>query len=559
MRVQFGLPFEIDPSPCHKIYEGHSGIVPVFKLKRYPRYNYKRTDNDDAIGIFNTMAEHDKVWWNRNEYVLSELSPQAFVKNFLKYGGVRPIGDDWLRQLGIKAMMKEFCRPYKPLSWEELFPLLPTDSSPGFPLNTRYTRKDQFYLAHYDDLKDLSNKMQDGHPAEFIWSIALKEELRTYDKVLAHDTRTFLVGSAIHHALFSRYTIPALDWMYKNYITCGSTIGMSPFHGNWARLYDKHSLWDHIAPSTFNGDVRQQDSTYTEEDRQDQFLVDAFCLNENNIDFKTKYFNELKQLHAACGLSLCIDPEGNTVYKDHGMPSGSADTSGGNTRDVWKNLFKTFAMACKERWPTISDDEIENKFNEFIRLSCNGDDFKMTVHPSIQTWYNSDVVAINLLKLGKQLKEHVPGVTHRFVEVKDCVYLSHGFRVINDPFIGRVVVPVSQGCKLLNSLEHSSTSTSPAILLAKANNFRILAVGNDQLYNSLEEFVERLKKRYQDTYRDDKVWMEAVNSYKNHNQILMMYATRNFESGGDLVTISDQIKQVWFEVTDQDDQWNHRS
>jgi len=554
METRYGLDLGIGGSrvlPYDCRYEGYNGIKPLLRVDRYPLFKHKREDQEVVVTYFDQLQAEEKVWWPRDEYVLSSLTPEAYIKNFLKYAGIRTIQSLDVRLYGIDAMMNQFSKPYQPMSWEEVMEIMPTDSSPGYPLNLKYKDKKEFYNAHIDDLKNLSVRLQNGEHYEFIQTIALKEELRTKEKVAAKDTRTFIVASAEHHALFSRYIKPSTKWMYDNFLTCDSIIGMSPFWGNWGQLLKKHSVWDELGvPCTFNGDIKQQDSTWSAEDMQDQFIADVLTMEVPN-DQKEKCVRELKVLYVGCSFCVCIDPKGTLVFKETGLISGSANTSGGNTKDVWKNINKTFYMAQKDAGMGWSHQTCKENFKKMTRLSVCGDDFLLTIHPDIHKWFNADVVASNLRKLGKQLKDHVPQISHRLLFARDCTMLSHGFREMYSSVSGKVVVPVPQSTKLLNSLEHSATSQSPSILLAKCFNFMVLSIGHDEMYQEFRKFADYLIAEFDSLYGNEPLWLEAKAIDRSQDTILSMYSNFFYEAGA--VTDIDLISQLWLEIIGYDD------
>jgi len=249
-----------------------------------------------------------------------------------------------------------------------------------------------------------SYKSGKRHPGT--WYHALKDELRTFEKIEKSKTRDFCVGPLDYHIVFRMYFYQYIVAMRASHEVCPAKVGINPVGPAWTRLARRMKL----TGSCFAGDYSKFDRTQRPE-MMNLFVRSAnkwYGDSEENQKIRALIFEDYVHRIAIFG---------NSVFEMYGgNPSGGTATSEVNCCVNVGDIFSGFCFLYDDYLAggeyvlehlehsgapqEVIDDWIEacqtfecggtaeEVFDAFIEIAVYGDDVDIAVDDSLGKLFN---------------------------------------------------------------------------------------------------------------------------------------------------------------------------
>jgi len=371
-----------------------------------------------------------------SDYCPSDLSEESYWKDVAKYNrSPQVLPDDYDRNV---LPFFELMSPWM-FQQQDLIPVQQVyfDVDKQKSSGPRLTGKKGFYMsseesASFADLVARCESLYDVTPDQFVapvWQVAIKDELRDIDRVLALKTRTFM-SAPIETILGNmRYVAAFNERFVDNHLQFPSTLGIDKFYGGWDRLADYLGKADRVY---WSGDGSRFDSSVSV-----QHLSMNCHIRCQSV--APRYRRHLRNLYSETVYTPLVMGDGIVRVKNTGNPSGSLNTGVENSMALQGTTYYALGsvLGWEEAKRALADRDVV-----FV---VNGDDiaFAVAAHyfkPELPERIQSAMKAC--------------GMTYVFTKpssrIEDLVYLSHGFQLATVE--GRsIYIPVLEPARIVAS------------------------------------------------------------------------------------------------------------
>lgn len=433
-----------------------------------------------------------------SEWDLPKPNEEAAYKSLAKYGkDILPMDDQQIRDMNLAWEMTRkhfsvYMMDSHVVDYATAKQKMDMSTSTGAPFNVLHKTKQELF----EQDPEIDQFLQDdwetfGHDPMWtcLFTNSVKEEVRAKEKIKENSLRTFLAGGvdAVVHG--TRLFVDMNEKFYASHLKSASAVGLSPYKGNWDRLYQKLK--------TFNKGYALDESQYDSSLRE--FLMWACCwlrwhmlavedrTSENLLRFRTYYRNLI--------YTLVIGPDGTIVMKKGGNPSGSCNTITDNTLILYALLSYAWVRTAPEHMRNLVDFELHT-------AKCLvGDDNTWTVSDEAHEWFNASTVIAEWKRIG---------ITTTTDSMKPRKPAELDFLSAHTVFLRGMAVPVYSREKLMTSLLYAPyLHHTPATTLERTA--AMLSVGwTDLPFRTFcRELIAWLLAEFDSTLHDDERWIMA--------------------------------------------------
>jgi len=479
----------------------------IGQINRFPRYVNKRII-DPQIKCFIDEHKIDIP----PEWGLPVPNAEAAYQSMAKYAkSILPMSDD---QVSMMNEAWEFTTRHfglymldsKVLDYNEAKGHLDLSTSCGAPFSQLYKTKREMFEAdsNIDTFlqEDWFTLARDPNWTA-LFTNSLKEELRPEDKILANSIRTFTAGGVDITMHGTRLFVDMNEKMYESHLRSSSAVGMSPYYGNWDKLYTKLRAFRKgyaLDESAYDSSLRTYMMWGCALFRW-KMLAQEFKTEENLARIKTYYRNLV--------WSLIIGPDGVIIMKQTGNPSGSVNTISDNTLILYTLLAYAWLQTAPENFKSYE------AFEQETAKALVGDDNTWTVSDEAHEFFNARSVIAEW---------NVIGVTTTTDSLEPRKADQLDFLSAHTVFIDGTAVPVYNRVKLMTSLLYAPKEdiTPETTLLRTA---AMLSVGWTDLV--FRRFCRKLIHWLLDTYDavlfEDERWISAKTQIKDDSSYYRLF------------------------------------
>lgn len=477
----------------HEQYLKEEYFPLVMSIKRNPRYKNKRSIDPQMKCFLDENKIEESPDWG-----LPIPNPTADYKSLSKYEkDLLYMSPDMVNDMN-KAWewTERHFGPYmsdsRVRSAEEVIDSLDKTTSSGAPFNQIYPTKREL-LETDTSFVDWINDDWERLATDPLWTSpstsALKEEIRPTVKIKANKIRTFMAMATDITIHGNRLFADMNEKMNASYLCSSSAVGMSPYEGNWNRLFHKLSAFKKgyaLDESEYDSSLRAYMMWGCAQLRW-KMLREEDRTPENLVRLKTIYRNLIN--------TLVITPEGIMVMKLAGNPSGSMNTINDNTLV----LYTLMAYAWIRNCPNAETSYTE--FEDNTAKALVGDDNTWTVSDYAHEFYNGSTV----IECWKQI-----GVTTTTDSLEPRSPEELDFLSAHTVFLDGKAIPVYDRTKLMTSLLYSPhKKRTPATTLQRTTAM-LLAGWTDLPFRKFcRELIHWLLKKYDTILADEPTWIIA--------------------------------------------------
>jgi len=465
----------------------------VCQMRRNPRYTNKRIMDPQLKCFVDEQGYEVSPEWG-----LPVPNADASYKSLAKYGkAILPLTVEHVKAMN-KAWeytMRHFglyMSNSRVLSYQEAKEHFDMSTSSGAPFNVHYPLKKDLFEKDPDIdawLEQDFERMGIDPYWTCLYTNSLKEELRTAEKIGENSIRTFLSGGVDAVAHGTRLFVDMNEKMYASHLQSASVVGMSPYKGNWDRLYQKLKVFRKgyaLDESQYDSSLRSYMMWGCAKFRWSMLRTED--RTKENWQRITTYYRNLIN-------SLVICPDGVIIMKKTGNPSGSVNTITDNTLILYTLLAYSWIMLVPKELNSYE------AFEMHTAKALVGDDNTWTVSDEAHPFFNARTVI-------EQWK--VLGVTTTTDSLEPRTAKELDFLSAHTVFLKGLAVPLYARDKLMNSClfaprEHITPSTTLERVAA------LLSVGwTDLPFRTFcREVIDWLLYKYDHILADDPKWILA--------------------------------------------------
>jgi len=463
----------------------------VAAMNRYPRYKNKRV-LDPQVKIYLDENNIEEPF----EWGLPVPNAEAAYISLSKYG--KDI--KFMTDIQVKAMNKAWTWTERQFytymnnssvrTVDEAIEHLDKKTSSGAPFNNKYPTKEELFeeMPEFRDwLEQDWIRLAEDPEWTCICTNSLKEEMRPREKIEVNSIRTFTAmptDMTVHgNRLFGEMN----DKMNASHLVTASAVGMSPYYGNWNRLYQKLKVFQKgyaLDESQYDSSLRAYMMWACAKLRWNM-LAEKDRTPENLRRIKTVYRNLVN--------SLILTPDGLLVLKLTGNPSGSPNTINDNTLVLYALMAYAWIMSN----PETSYEE----FEENTSKALVGDDNTWTVSDWAHEFYNAKTVIKEWALIGVT-------TTTDSLEPRPAEELD--FLSAKTIFMQGQALPLYDRTKLMSTLLYAPKEhLSPTTTLLRVG--ALLSVGWTDIpfRNFCRRMIDWLIEKYDQTMSEEDGWRIA--------------------------------------------------
>jgi len=348
-------------------------------------------------------------------------------------------------------------------------------TSPGYPASLFFKTKgdliddpkaSKIFEEYYSRIA-----LPDGVPIP-IWTNSLKVEIRSIDKLVKNDIRTFTASPYEHTYGLNRICWDQNQRFYASANKHWSFVGCSKYFRGWDTLYrrlDKH-------PNAFELDESQYDCSLFQEAMWGQRDIRFEMLSP---EYQTeRNYNRITNLYESMINTVIIMCNGDLIRKWTGNPSGSGNTIVDNTMILFRLFAYAYILVC---WSMLLP-ALYLEFTSNVEAALNGDDNTFTVSDEIVSWFNPITI--------KEIWDDIGVITKTPDEkprsLAECSFLSQGFAFSKTM---NCWVPVPETSRVLCSMMYGSDVDDVRWHLLRANALRLDAYCNEEVRKVLSQYI----------------------------------------------------------------------
>jgi hypothetical protein len=449
------------------------------------------------------------------EWGLPSPNPEAAYKSMAKYAkSILPMSDAQVCNMNLAWEFTTrhfglYMSDAKVLDYEDAKARMDMSTSCGAPFSQLYKTKAEMFAEDpnidsflREDWETLANNSM----WTALFTNSLKEELRTEEKIDANSIRTFTAGGVDMTLHGTRLFVDMNEKMYASHLKSSAAVGMSPYYGNWHRLFLKLKSFRKgyaLDESAYDSSLRTYMMWGCALLRWKMLALEHRTL-PNLLRIKTYYRNLI--------WSLIIGPNGVIVMKQGGNPSGSVNTISDNTLVLYTLLAYAWISNAPEDLRTYEE------FEQHTAKALVGDDNTWTVSDTAHEFFNARTVIHQWNQIG--VTTTTDSLEPRKAE--DLDFLS-----AHTIFIDGVAVPVYSRVKLMTSLLYApKEGIGPAVTLERAA--ALLSVGwTDLVFRRFcRKLIRWLLKKFDDVLFEDARWITAKTQIKDDSFYYRLFTGR---------------------------------
>lgn len=481
----------------------------VGKCRRVVKYKDRINDNHSFRAFLHNKGlrlnlSHKYAWANE----------EAELPSVAKYDRDSIDYNKAAFKFAINCMKRHFsCMKgaYK-LSFDLVTEQLTKNSSSGYPLSTAYpTKREVLANPHFEPyMYELWEKLADpGDRVDFIWTCAVKSEMRSNERVELNKLRTFLAAPMDFTMCSNRLNLHMNNLFYEMGVlnTGWSAVGISKYNLGWERLYKR--LNKH--PNGFSLDGSSYDASILADMLKE---ICEFRIECGNYVDKDAY--RMRQLYDSIINTNIILANGDVFQKHSGNPSGSNNTVVDNT--LVNFVLKAYC------WYRSAPEEMRTyeSFMKHVEAALYGDDDAFTVSDEALQFYNAKTQVEYGAELGfkftaeDEIWDPRPAISLKF--------LGHGFKIYQHR-----VIPVPDEMKVLSSLMFGSSNDD-----VRWQYMRAVALYQEAFYNPIangiiRDYLHYLHKEFRFALVDGTVgstdWQQIQSTVRDDRTIHALYVS----------------------------------
>jgi hypothetical protein len=511
--------FTEDPliSMNHDKYLPETYFPIVAQIRKHPRYTNKRAMDPHVKCYLDNNNLNEPISWG-----LPVPNEVAAYKSLAKYAkDLLPMTRKQVQAMNLAWFWTEIhFSPYmlnsRIRTREEVVAKLDMTTSSGAPFNLLYPTKRELFEQWTEAGKWLDEDWE-TLATDPNWTClctnALKEEMRTAEKIMDNSIRTFTAMAVDMTVHGNRLFADMNEKMNDSYLKSSSGVGMSPYKGNWDKLYRKLNVFKKgyaLDESQYDSSIRSYMMWGCAQFRWKMLRAEDQT-HANLQRLKTIYRNLIN--------TLIISPEGVLIFKLAGNPSGSPNTINDNTLVLYTLLAYAWIMnydeLVQENEEDVLKDQSYENFEEHTSKVLVGDDNTWTVSDVAHEFYN----AITVINQWNRI-----GVTTTTDSMEPRRAQDLDFLSAHTVFIADQAVPVYSREKLLSTLLYApKLHHTPAVTLQRAA--ALLQVGwTDLVFRRFcRDLIKWLMEEFEDTCYDDPEWKMAKTGILSDHRIRELY------------------------------------
>lgn len=474
----------------HETYLPTSHFSLLMTIPRYPRYTNKRCVDPHI----KTYLDQQNIV-ERPEWGLPVPNEEAAYISLSKYAkDIQPMSEEQVQDMNLAWQWTAqhfgvYMANSRVRTLEEVIPQLDMSTSSGAPFNIKYPTKKQLF-TEYPRIKEWLEQDWDTLSSDpnytFLFTSSLKEEVRPIEKIEKNKIRTFLAGAVDGTVHGNRLFADMNEKMNASYLCSSSAVGMSPYKGNWDRMYRKlkaFRLGYALDESEYDSSLRVYLMWGCGWLRW-QMLRDEDKTPENLIRIQTYYRNLVN--------SLIVTAAGVLVFKKTGNPSGSVNTINDNTLILY--CLMAYAWI---RNGTRTYSEFEDNTSKILV----GDDNTWTVSDWAHRFYNANTVIKTWKDLG--ITTTTDSLIARSPEELD-------FLSAHTIFIKDQAVPLYDRNKLMTTLLYAPrVRHTPAVTLQRTAALLTVGWTDTQYRRFSRQLISWLIEKFDKVCAEDPNWIIA--------------------------------------------------
>jgi hypothetical protein len=298
-------------------------------------------------------------------------------------------------------------------------------SSIGFPLKITHPdlKKILFYQHDRDEsnpglkilqglIDDIVNKFKNNERPLILFTDNLKDERRSYTKVLAGASRGFNGAALDFCTLFKIYFGTFIEWMTDNKLLNGCAVGVNAYSREWHTIYN---LLYNRNPEGGDGDYKGFDGSLLAvviNEISEMVIRIIGDTDEDSNMIRRKLFEEIM---------FARHIYGEIIYEQHsGNPSGNPFTTFLN---CLYNLVAFRYCFYKDRKFWFC------RFYDYVTLFVLGDDNIWSISPAIVDDFNQLTLSEDMSSLGlRYTTAQKDAAIYKTRPIKDLEFLKRSFR-----------------------------------------------------------------------------------------------------------------------------------
>ena len=331
----------------------------------------------------------------------------------------------------------------------------------------------------------------------YIYSIALKNELRPEIKALENKIRTFCIANIEHMIVSLKYFANFADSLVR---ICGkrfSYIGFSQYHGEWHRTIQKYLGYHCWAKDGSKFDYHMFSQIM-------YWLFEWFGGHANvTDDLQYQILTEMTVNKTV------VSMQGLVFLATGSNPSGHYLTAIFNTLFNHALNLYAFWRHCADMKPR----QVRRLYHKIMLEACLGDDSLEGVLLEYSKFYNETIQIRYLQEILDFTTQSKPG------SVIEQDFLS--LRTTVDPVTGNYV-PYPFTTRWWSSLDYSFKELEPAHKLDKLNSMRVHAYYNKVAFHTITNVIRAYMSKHSDLI-GNKSWDDATRNFISESSIRRLY------------------------------------
>lgn len=457
-------------------------LTVIGRIEKHANYRQTRSPDPDFI-LYSGL--------NNFDYANSLPNPEASTKAIKKYDHpfLEEPPDRVAFDKALVYLREDMRLRGKMLDHDAVINAMDFSTSPGFPWVERFPTKGDF-VEDSTALMILKQYWRDFHTYSeptFCVASALKEELRTLDKIYDNKIRQIAAFPIEAVYTFNRYFLDQNNKLYARHTQGPHAVGFSIFDGGWNNIYQKLAKFD----QGFELDISSQDANFA------PFMSDAIC--EWRVDGVTQFSGEftpevhrarMRQLYRENQHSMLVTPEGLLIEKVGGNNSGQPNTIVDNTAEAYLALsYAAIRMGYKK-----------TEFHASVSFIILGDNVTITVHPDHRSNFSPENVSKYYQELGLPVK------CSAWRSVEKLTFISHRFVMLRG-----VALPLPEDpYKLVASLALRSNKRGVAETIYRCCAILQMLCTHDTSFQLVDGYIQYLHDKYRTFYENDSEFQNAM-------------------------------------------------
>jgi len=356
-----------------------SNIVYIGRMHKFCKYDDKTTQSEVALNYLERIGYNVEKLSHR----MVKANVDAGYLSLAKYGRPQPNINPFYKKCATKMLaqcVKGIGDSRVDHNFENLTRLCTASSSPGFPWNSRYTKKKDLFKDHsYQSYWEWWHKMRmQGYRLPVVFSNAVKSELVSLEKILKNAVRTYTAGpvqiTMEGYCYFSDQNQKLIQ--EANALHTPILSGYQKFALGWHKLYNQLNRF----PNAGMMDISSYDSGCFLEAFQEVYRIRKSNIRADHLTEEVSRGIDQYLLDIVNTYILCDG--GEIVQKTTGNPSGQFNTISDNSMILTWAWFYAYVVLKPVEYNSSWYD-----FKENIELYVCGDDSIYTVSDEIRDWF----------------------------------------------------------------------------------------------------------------------------------------------------------------------------